>query len=131
MIASYLSLPSSAGRRINSSRSFGRNIYTRQTVSRSITKERVSLARKRCMIPPRAVTTDKASARKSDTSSKKSTEIKKNVDNEVTSEVAKMLYKDMMMGRDFEEKCAEMYYRGKMFGYVSMIQAIEIVFFLH
>ena len=26
------------------------------------------------------------------------------------------LYRDMTLGRRFEDKCAEMYYRGKMFG---------------
>ncbi len=29
-----------------------------------------------------------------------------------------MLYRDMTLGRRFEDKCAEMYYRGKMFGFV-------------
>ena len=35
---------------------------------------------------------------------------------EMTSEEAADLYRDMMLGRDFEDMCAQMYYRGKMFG---------------
>ena len=31
-----------------------------------------------------------------------------------------MLYEDMILGRLFEDKCAEMYYRGKMFGFVHL-----------
>jgi len=30
------------------------------------------------------------------------------------------LYEDMVLGRMFEDKCAEMYYRGKMFGFVHL-----------
>ena len=26
------------------------------------------------------------------------------------------MYEDMFLGREFEDRCAEMYYRGKMFG---------------
>lgn len=35
---------------------------------------------------------------------------------EMSTEVAADLYRDMMLGRDFEDMCAQMYYRGKMFG---------------
>ena len=35
---------------------------------------------------------------------------------EMSSEEAADLYRDMMLGRDFEDMCAQMYYRGKMFG---------------
>ena len=35
-------------------------------------------------------------------------------------EVAKDLYYDMLLGREFEEMCAQMYYRGKMFGFVHL-----------
>ena len=35
---------------------------------------------------------------------------------EMSAEVAADLYRDMMLGRDFEDMCAQMYYRGKMFG---------------
>ena len=31
---------------------------------------------------------------------------------DLTPEVASDLYRDMFLGREFEEKCAEMYYRG-------------------
>lgn len=35
---------------------------------------------------------------------------------EMSTEEAADLYRDMMLGRDFEDMCAQMYYRGKMFG---------------
>lgn len=38
-----------------------------------------------------------------------------------------MLYKDMILGRFFEDKCAEMYYRGKMFGFVHLYNGQEAV----
>ncbi len=37
---------------------------------------------------------------------------------ELTREEGLMLYRDMVLGRRFEDKCAEMYYRGKMFRFV-------------
>lgn len=45
----------------------------------------------------------------------------------VTPEVAKDLYKDMVLGREFEEMCAQMYYRGKMFGFVHLYSGQEAV----
>lgn len=42
-------------------------------------------------------------------------------------EVAKDLYYDMVMGREFEEMCAQMYYRGKMFGFVHLYSGQEAV----
>jgi hypothetical protein len=36
------------------------------------------------------------------------------------TQVAKDLYYDMVLGREFEEMCAQMYYRGKMFGFVHL-----------
>src|SRR6476469_1760801 len=38
-----------------------------------------------------------------------------------------MLYEDMVLGRYFEDKCAEMYYRGKMFGFVHLYNGQEAV----
>jgi len=35
------------------------------------------------------------------------------------------LYEDMVLGRLFEDKCAEMYYRGKMFGFVHLYNGQE------
>ena len=35
---------------------------------------------------------------------------------EINKEIGLNLFKDMTLGRRFEDKCAEMYYRGKMFG---------------
>ncbi len=37
------------------------------------------------------------------------------------------LFKDMTLGRRFEDKCAEMYYRGKMFGFVHLYNGQEAV----
>ena len=45
----------------------------------------------------------------------------------VTPEVAKDLYYDMRLGREFEEMCAQMYYRGKMFGFVHLYCGQEAV----
>ncbi len=38
----------------------------------------------------------------------------------VSREEGLMLYRDMTLGRRFEDKCADMYYRGKMFGFVHL-----------
>lgn len=37
------------------------------------------------------------------------------------------VYEDMVLGRMFEDKCAEMYYRGKMFGFVHLYNGQEAV----
>ncbi|MFB2934448.1 pyruvate dehydrogenase (acetyl-transferring) E1 component subunit alpha [Aerosakkonemataceae cyanobacterium BLCC-F154] len=37
------------------------------------------------------------------------------------------LYEDMILGRFFEDKCAEMYYRGRMFGFVHLYNGQEAV----
>ena len=42
-------------------------------------------------------------------------------------ETAKDLYRDMRLGRDFEDMCAQMYYRGKMFGFVHLYCGQEAV----
>ncbi len=46
---------------------------------------------------------------------------------EITKAEGLMLYRDMMLGRCFEDKCAEMYYRGKMFGFVHLYNGQEAV----
>jgi len=38
-----------------------------------------------------------------------------------------MLYEDMVLGRVFEDMCAQMYYRGKMFGFVHLYNGQEAV----
>nr|YP_009397248.1 pyruvate dehydrogenase E1 component alpha subunit [Thuretia quercifolia]ARW66434.1 pyruvate dehydrogenase E1 component alpha subunit [Thuretia quercifolia] len=38
-----------------------------------------------------------------------------------------MLYEDMLLGRYFEDMCAQMYYRGKMFGFVHLYNGQEAV----
>lgn len=45
----------------------------------------------------------------------------------VTREEGLTLYRDMTLGRRFEDKCAEMYYRGKMFGFVHLYNGQEAV----
>ncbi len=45
----------------------------------------------------------------------------------ISAEDAKMLYRDMVLAREFEEMCAQMYYRGKMFGFVHLYSGQEAV----
>jgi len=45
----------------------------------------------------------------------------------ITREDGLVLYRDMVLGRRFEDKCAEMYYRGKMFGFVHLYNGQEAV----
>ena len=45
----------------------------------------------------------------------------------ITKEEGFVLYEDMVLGRLFEDKCAEMYYRGKMFGFVHLYNGQEAV----
>lgn len=46
---------------------------------------------------------------------------------QITKEEGLRLYEDMTLGRLFEDKCAEMYYRGKMFGFVHLYNGQEAV----
>jgi pyruvate dehydrogenase E1 component alpha subunit len=46
---------------------------------------------------------------------------------QISSEEGLILYEDMILGRCFEDKCAEMYYRGKMFGFVHLYNGQEAV----
>ena len=46
---------------------------------------------------------------------------------QITKEEGLLLYEDMILGRFFEDKCAEMYYRGKMFGFVHLYNGQEAV----
>jgi pyruvate dehydrogenase E1 component alpha subunit len=46
---------------------------------------------------------------------------------QITSQEGLILYEDMVLGRYFEDKCAEMYYRGKMFGFVHLYNGQEAV----
>ncbi|CAD7695887.1 unnamed protein product [Ostreobium quekettii] len=45
----------------------------------------------------------------------------------LSPDVARDLYYDMYLGREFEEMCAQMYYRGKMFGFVHLYSGQEAV----
>lgn len=47
--------------------------------------------------------------------------------NAITREEGLLLYEDMVLGRAFEDKCAEMYYRGKMFGFVHLYNGQEAI----
>lgn len=44
---------------------------------------------------------------------------------QISKEEGLRLYEDMILGRFFEDKCAEMYYRGKMFGFVHLYNGQE------
>lgn len=45
----------------------------------------------------------------------------------ITRDEGLLLYEDMVLGRTFEDKCAEMYYRGKMFGFVHLYNGQEAI----
>lgn len=45
----------------------------------------------------------------------------------ITKEESLIYYEDMVLGRLFEDKCAEMYYRGRMFGFVHLYNGQEAV----
>jgi pyruvate dehydrogenase E1 component alpha subunit len=45
----------------------------------------------------------------------------------ITRDEGLLLYEDMVLGRFFEDKCAEMYYRGKMFGFVHLYNGQEAI----
>ncbi|XP_061996984.1 pyruvate dehydrogenase E1 component subunit alpha-3, chloroplastic [Rosa rugosa] len=45
----------------------------------------------------------------------------------ITREEGLELYEDMVLGRAFEDMCAQMYYRGKMFGFVHLYNGQEAV----
>ncbi|KAF9600813.1 hypothetical protein IFM89_012552, partial [Coptis chinensis] len=45
----------------------------------------------------------------------------------ITKEEGLVLYEDMVLGRTFEDMCAQMYYRGKMFGFVHLYNGQEAV----
>nr|UNJ16314.1 pyruvate dehydrogenase E1 component alpha subunit [Boldiaceae sp.] len=44
-----------------------------------------------------------------------------------SSEIIRELYEDMLLGRNFEDMCAQMYYRGKMFGFVHLYNGQEAI----
>ncbi|MBV9385410.1 MAG: pyruvate dehydrogenase (acetyl-transferring) E1 component subunit alpha [Chroococcidiopsidaceae cyanobacterium CP_BM_ER_R8_30] len=46
---------------------------------------------------------------------------------QITKAEGLCLYEDMVLGRFFEDKCAEMYYLGKMFGFVHLYNGQEAV----
>ncbi len=48
-------------------------------------------------------------------------------DAEIDRDEGLRFYEDMVLGRLFEDKCAEMYYRGKMFGFVHLYNGQEAI----
>jgi pyruvate dehydrogenase E1 component alpha subunit len=48
-------------------------------------------------------------------------------DNQIDKAEALVLYRDMILGRSFEDMCAQMYYRGKMFGFVHLYNGQEAI----
>ncbi|NJL86991.1 MAG: pyruvate dehydrogenase (acetyl-transferring) E1 component subunit alpha [Leptolyngbyaceae cyanobacterium SM1_1_3] len=46
---------------------------------------------------------------------------------QISAEEGLRLFEDMVLGRYFEDRCAEMYYRGKMFGFVHLYNGQEAV----
>lgn len=49
------------------------------------------------------------------------------LDNEINEDLLLSLYQDMLLGRYFEDMCAQMYYKGKMFGFVHLYNGQEAV----
>nr|QCI04751.1 Pyruvate dehydrogenase E1 component alpha subunit [Bornetia secundiflora] len=47
--------------------------------------------------------------------------------NSLPKNILLFLYRDMFLGRNFEDMCAQMYYRGKMFGFVHLYNGQEAV----
>lgn len=47
--------------------------------------------------------------------------------NDIDEDLILLLYRDMVLGRNFEDMCAQMYYRGKMFGFVHLYNGQEAV----
>lgn len=45
----------------------------------------------------------------------------------ISVDILLSLYEDMLLGRNFEDMCAQMYYRGKMFGFVHLYNGQEAV----
>ncbi|XP_057718934.1 pyruvate dehydrogenase E1 component subunit alpha-3, chloroplastic-like [Arachis stenosperma] len=53
--------------------------------------------------------------------------VKSSANTLITKEEGLELYEDMILGRFFEDMCAQMYYRGKMFGFVHLYNGQEAV----
>lgn len=49
------------------------------------------------------------------------------LDNEINEDLVLSLYQDMLLGRCFEDMCAQMYYKGRMFGFVHLYNGQEAV----
>lgn len=47
--------------------------------------------------------------------------------NSITNQEILLIYQDMILGRYFEDMCAQMYYRGKMFGFVHLYNGQEAI----
>ena len=53
--------------------------------------------------------------------------VTRTIQSQFTKQELLMLYEDMVLGRKFEDMCAQMYYRGKMFGFVHLYNGQEAV----
>ncbi len=78
----------------------------------------------RSLLRVQAVAADKVSSTVAEIPKVKSNKAKLG---EMSPETAKDIYRDMFLGREFEEMCAQMYYRGKMFGFVHLYSGQEAV----
>nr|WDA99157.1 pyruvate dehydrogenase E1 component alpha subunit [Gronococcus sybilensis] len=53
--------------------------------------------------------------------------MRSNSELDISRDQALSLYKDMFLGRTFEDMCAQMYYRGQMFGFVHLYNGQEAI----
>ena len=78
----------------------------------------------RCALRVSAVAAEKVSSQVAEIPKVKSSRAKLP---EMSPDTARDIYRDMFLGREFEEMCAQMYYRGKMFGFVHLYSGQEAV----
>ena len=78
----------------------------------------------RCALRVSAVAAEKVSSQVAEIPKVKSSKAKLP---EMSPDTARDIYRDMFLGREFEEMCAQMYYRGKMFGFVHLYSGQEAV----
>jgi pyruvate dehydrogenase E1 component alpha subunit len=76
---------------------------------------------------PQAVAAKPAPSITAEAPAKSSSKASSSKKADISPEVAADTYRDMFLGREFEEMCAQMYYRGKMFGFVHLYSGQEAV----
>ena len=87
-------------------------------------RSRCTARRHRAQLQVYAVAAEKVTSQTAEIPKVKSSRAKLG---EMSPETAKDIYRDMFLGREFEEMCAQMYYRGKMFGFVHLYSGQEAV----